>query len=770
MNEEDLDKTKPIATLNEITLEPKEPEPEEDESRSEKYKDALIKEEVKNLEEEAEEALAEKNIAMAEKILEEDKEKKEEKDNLEKQEEVKKEKLNLIIKIKRKWNNLSSKQKTIFLVIIAIIFVALISLLLFLALKPKEETKPKEEEKVDEVVPIIIDNYYYKNGELHFTDENKKELGTYKCENKDDGLCYVGYNSNNDSFDVQQLLDENNKELVQRLPIYEENYVFVFDNKNENDSNIKLYSIKDEKVVEEYNEVKAYADNYIVVKNTNNEYGLIRLENGITQIIKPQYLYLGMIDKENNLIARNSKGYIVINKNNKVLSSVFNSTYEIKSYNDNFVIAKVANEYSAYNYKAELIDTGYDYITANDKYIALVDNYKVYVKDINGLKYNEIAVNLKNKDYIKTYIYDKDGNLKEIKRSFSLDKNDEEVIIAVYEEDSNEAVYTNLNILTAEANKKYNYVNYFDSKLFFYRDANKTDLIGYYTCANENIIKNKDEEYTSCFVATDTIYEDNDMVTEQELNRKSRIPLINERYVFVADGTNNVSLFDLVEQKTLSSYASVNTYTENNDNKFASLSTNKEIKIIALNKKGKYGMIGIEGDKVSTKSKFDYNKMEKIGDYTLALNTSNKWIIILDDGYETEGFPGKIRGYSSNTKYFKVIINGKYNVYNEEVENIGNGSYSYVDLHEDYFAGIDDENMLNIYDYEGNKLTTSGIKIGDYPYYKTANPAFKVRKTSIGYIVSVYNGSTYEEHNIKTNLPTEDNDDDSDEDSENQES
>ena len=751
MKEEDLDKTKPIATLNELTQD--NIESLEEESRTEKYKDAVQKEEIKIQEEEAEEALAEKNIALAEKILDEENSKG--KEDTEEATPENKEKLNLIIKIKRKWNKLSTKQKTIFLVILAIILVGLIALLLFLALKPKEEEAPKGNEEISEVVPIIIDNYYYKDGKLYFTDEDKKELGSYECQNKDDSLCYVGYNSN-DSFDVPKLLDNENKELTQRLPIYEENYVFVYDNKDENGSNIKLYSIKDEKIVEEYKEVKAYADNYIVVKNLNNEYGLIKLENGVTQVIKPQYLYLGMIDKEANLIARNNKGYVVINKNNKILSSEFNSTFEIKAYNDNFVIAKVANEYNAYNYKAELIDAGYDFITIKDKYMALVDGYKVYVKDVNGLKYNESAINLKNKDYVKTYVYDKDSKLKETKRSFDLDLNSENVIVIVYDGE-NDPVYNNLNILTATANEKYKYVNYFDSRLYFYKDEDKTELIGYYSCANENIIKNKDEEYTSCFVAKDTMYEDNDMATESDLNRKSMIPLINNRFVFIADGTNNVALYDLVDQKTLSSYASVNTYTADNGNKFSSYSTNKEIPIIALNKKGKYGMIGILGNDVNTKYKFDYNKMEKLGDYILALNTSNKWIVIFEDGLETEGFSGKIRGYNKNHQYYKVVINNKYYVYDENVESINTESYKYVELYDDYYAGIDEDNMLNIYNYNGNKISSTEVEIGNYPYYKTANPAFKVKKSSSGFIVSVYNGKTYEDVNVSASSSNNEN-------------
>ena len=65
-----------------------------------------------------------------------------------------------------KWKNLSSKQKVLICVlsgVLLLLLIVLIILLIFkLTSKPVEETKapaPKEE-----VIPVIVDNFYYKEG------------------------------------------------------------------------------------------------------------------------------------------------------------------------------------------------------------------------------------------------------------------------------------------------------------------------------------------------------------------------------------------------------------------------------------------------------------------------------------------------------------------------------------------------------------------------------------------------------------------------------
>lgn len=739
MNEKNLEKTKPIKILSELNDSRSDRyEEEKEETRSEKYEDVLEEEKDREREEEAEEALALKNIALAESYLALE-EKKEE--NLEPPK-----KKSWVEKLKENWHNLDKKKKIMIITIGVLLLILIIVLIVFFVTKlnKPEEEKPKEE--VVEEAPVLADNFYYKGGSLYFLDDLEEEIGSYECENQDSNLCYVAYNNYRDNFDVDKLEDEEGEEIVRRVPIYENNYVFIFDNEDEKAQLLKLYSIKDEEVKEEYNVVKAFADNMIIVADKDNKYGLIKIENGITEVVPLEYEYLGMIDGEDNLIAQDEKGYIVINKNNKKLSSTFNKSYEIKKYNNNFVVAKVGGDYNLYNYKADLIDGGYNYIDVIDKYAALVDNSShVYVIDNTKLKYNEGDILLDNKDYVKTYIYDEEDNLVKTNRSFEWKIKSDSIEFAIYEDGIEDATYKNLSITEALVNKNYKYVNYFNSKLYFYSDAEKEILLGSYSCSNQNNVSKESDTYTTCFVAKDTIYEDNDMMGVNDSKRKALSPLINDTFVFVNDGPNDVKLVNLKSNKVMGTYTNINTYTADNNYVFDKKSG--KVNIVAMNKKGKYGVLEIDGSEVEALYTFDYNKIEKLGEYYLAQDTSNNWKVLFKES-ETALIPGKILGYNSDTKYLKAKVNNKYAVYDINGNAIGN-DYEYVELYSSYYAAVNKDKEIYIYNYTGEQITNEGIKVGNYAYTRTDKPAFKVKKDGSEYIISVYDGSTYNDNRVE---------------------
>ena len=747
MKEEDLDQTKPITTLKDFE-EYNDDNLEVQTSRTEKNNNILAKQIDQENEEAAEEALAEKNIAIAEAILEEETTKKEE--------PSKPAKDNIFTKLKDKWSKLSKSNKVMIIIICLLILIFIALIIAFIINKNREEEKPiTNTPPTVEEAPVLGDNYFYQDGTLHFLDLNEKEIGTYTCDNKDSSLCYLGFNNINDNFDVAVLLNEKEELKAQRYPILNDNYVFVVDNEQADTTKVNLYSIKDQKILAKYNDAKVYDNNYAIVSNEKNQYGLIHIEDGVTQAIDFQYEYLGMISGEDNLVAKYNRGYKIIDKTNKKLSSDYSSSAQIKYYNKNFIVAKVSGEYNVYDYNATLIASDYDFITVADKYIALVKDNKLIIEDANKLKYNEVGVNLKNNNYVRKYIYDENDTLKETKKSFEINvKEGSDINILVYDDQTSTPETITLKIVEALANEKYQYLNYFDKKLYFYSDAEKEKLLGYYTCSNANDIKNKEDNLNNCYVATDTIYEDNDMVTLASSNRKTTTPLINNRYVFISDGSSNIILYDLKTQTSLSSsgYASINTNLPNNDYTFDTYLG--PIDIIALNKKGKYGMITINGDNITTKYIFDYNKMEYLGDYILVLDSSNKWHLISSSGNISVGYDGKIRGYSPDKSYLKVYLNNQYYVYDTNNTAISTESYAYVELYNNYYAAVNKDMEVNIYNYQGEKLSTEGIKIGNYAYYKTDNPAFKVTHENGKYIVSVYNGSDYEEHTVNTDIPS----------------
>ena len=751
MKEEDLGSTKPIKTLDEekLSREEKYEDVLDDflESREEKYQNRLEEEKAKEAEEEAEKALAQKNIELAEEYeAEEEKALEEEKEEVsEEVEEKKKEKP--LVRLKKWWSSLDGSQKVIYGaigVLVLLLFILLIVGAVALIGKGKKEEGPKQEEQmvIEDNAPVMFDNYYYKGGSLYFLGEGGKEIGSYECDNKSEKLCSVAVNNYRDVLDVPMVEGEDGESLTEYVGIVDENFVFVNDTAEGASPNIVLYSIKNNEKLGTYGDVKAYDGGYYAVSDTNGKYGLLQITNEAKTIIKHQYEYLGMIDGENYLIAKEKKGFIVIDKKDKGISSYINAN-EVKYYNNNFVVTKDNGLYSVYNFKAQQVATGYSFATVKNKYMFLITDKEMIVKDKDGNKFNEDPVTLVNGDYVKTYILDQDGGLVKTKRSFETEVKGNDINIAVYNVTYEEPQYKTLSILEGNLNKNYDFVNYFDGTLYFYKDAKKTELLGSYTCANKNELTAKSTEYTKCFIAKDTVYSDNDLTTDAIKKRKTLIPMFNKRYVFIKD--ENVILYDLISRETKSTYLTVNTNSGANDYKFVERSGSA--KIIAVNRKGKYGVIKIDGANVTALHKFNYNRIEYLGNYLIGQDANNKWLMF-DSGQEEGIFPGKINGYSKDLKYFKIRDENGYKVYTAAGEEAVKDAYAYVELYEGFYAGVKNKEV-DIYNYDGKKLSAESVTVGNYPMSRTTTPAFKVKKNgSNGFIVSVYNGKAYVDHNV----------------------
>jgi len=473
---------------------------------------------------------------------------------------------------------------------------------------------------------------------------------------------------------------------------------------------------------------------------------LIQLGDEITEVIKPQYAYLGMINGSDNLVAKTNKGYVVIDKKNSALSKPISSTSEIKYYNDDLIVASESSEYALYDYEGNMITNDYDFIAICGEYAVLVKGYKAYVIDKDGLKYNEEAISLSNTNYVKTYVYDDNDALTETKKSFKLEVTDDSLALIAYASGSDDQ-YTYLDRNVAMTNKLYNYVNYFDGKLYFYNDEEKTNVIGTYKCSNVNEVTGSDSLYSTCMPASDNNTDDNFMMSKSEKERMAIIPVYNERYVFIHDGDDTVYLYDLVDAKTKGTYISVNTYTSSNNN--LTLASGKAT-IVVQNKKNLYGIITIDGENVSKTKGFDYSKIEKVGTYFMGYNTSSKWVFL--SGSVTTEFEGKIMAYNSDFKYFVMSKDRKYVVVNTKGLQVSASSYEFVLLGSDYFAGVDSSNNLKIYDYNGEEISSTEVKIGDYDFYGVDNPAFKVSNSGDDYKVSVWDGSVYNVEVISKNV------------------
>ncbi len=744
----DLDDTKPIQIIGDDLL--NEDENSSVMTREEKYKDRDIEEELietkelkelveisdaeKEALENAEEALVEKNINEAEKLLQEEAIEKEAYDK-------KEEKLTLL----DKWKNMSKRKKVLIIVLSLVILAIIITLLVLLLGKEEKKVEPKKKKAEEKIT--IVDNYYYKKGKLHILDAKQNEIGVYECKNKDEEKCYVAINTYRDSLDVPRVLDAEGNDKVERMPVYNDDHVFIYDNDNATGGKIVLYSLKEGVEKATYLEVKAFDGDFLILKDENEKYGLFQFKEVLNIVISPTYNKLYMIDGTDELVGETGKGYVLIDKVGKNLSSVLTTTGEIKYYNNYYLVVKENDKYSAIDTKNNVILSDQQFITVDDKYIFAVDTKNnLYVRDNEGSKYNEVPISLKNNNYVPGYMYDENGKLKKTMLSFK--PTVQKTVIDVmpynkkYEEDKN----VSINLLEGTLNKSFKYYSYFDGLLYFYADETKVAPIGSYKCSVVNNVTANNMALTNCLPAVDSIFEDNDMMDIGEENRRSTIPLYNGRFAFIQDGAKNIILYDLAENKAKSSYTQVNTYTPNNDNNF--VLANGDFYVVGVNKKGLFGIVSVGATSVQSVYPFEYKHIEKAGSRFIAKNQSDKWVVLGGNGTE---YKFKIRGYSKDLDLLKVK-GSNYDVVDSK-GNIIDSDLKYVQIYDTYYAGVDKNNKLMLYTYDGYTLLKDSVQLSSTTYCRTDKPSFKVNSTTDGkvrtFVISVFNGTEYKDIVVK---------------------
>ena len=693
MAKEDLEKTKPISSLSEI-----EPETKNSniiEALEEKPSKEIVDEPTYN--------------------------------ELEQHEESK------FAKLKEKWNNLDKKKKISIVLLFLIFLICLIGLVIQLLSNKKEETK----KEIKEAEKISFDNYYYKGGILYFLDE-KEEIGSYECNNKDEKLCYIASNNNQDGFDVPINIDSKNKTITKYHKIYNNDYVFISDNNSENGI-IILYSIKNKKVIEKYLDVKAYDDNYIIFENTEHHYGLMKIEEEKEIILNPTFLDLKMMNDKEYLVAKNDKGTFIIDLKGQVKSSNFKDLI-IKNYSNELVVTYLAGEYSIYDYKANLIATGYEFATVVDSYFGFVNQKKLYIRDLQNRKYNEEGIPLNNTYYVIQNTYDEDNKLLLREKSFSIENKEKDLIITVYNSGIEDGKFITINKKNIEVNEKYDYLNYFDKKLYFYKDTEKQELIGYYECKNENLT-NQEEELNKCFIASSIVFDDNEINNKSE--EKTLTPIINNRYVFIQDGTDVINLYDLNQNKTVSSYSSISMSIENKDNKIQHYTDN--IEFIALNKKKKYGLVKISEQSVDVIIKFSYEYLERMNKYILGQNSDKKWQIF-ESGTKVAG-PFEAKPVNYNNKFNIIKIKNKNDYYACKIDGqyILKKAGLYLKLYDDFYIYVDRNDKAYIVEIDGKVINEEGQRLNSNNYTGD-KPAFKVAKGNNGYILKVLDGDEYTDY------------------------
>ena len=635
--------------------------------------------------------------------------------------------------LKEKWSSLSKKKKIIIIISGIIILLLIVGLIIFFVLsKDKKEETPKPEEP--EVI-VEKDNYIYRDGTLVFLNQDDEEIGSYECTNKSEDLCYVSTYSNEDNFDGEKNVYEDETLIERTSAIYQDNYVFVFDNEKAEDENIILYNIESGESEGTYHLVKGFRDSsFVIVQDTDDKYGAFDFSGDeIEKVFDFSYDYLGQMSSDANVVAKMSDRYYIYDVNGKNLSNAIR--YEVKSYNDQYIVVD-NHGYYVYSYNGDLIyDDPYDYIELLDEYAILIDRGVLYVRDYAGNKYNEVGVELDSSYYNPLNVYNEDKVFVETKRAYEVAINEGVMDITFTREDKERT--ESIDLQDGKMSANYQYISYFDSILYFYQDEEKTDLLGTYECSNAN-----STDLTNCTIATDSFYSDNE-VEENKSESVGWIPIYNDRYVFILDtiDLNNptIILYDLKDKKSLAKYKSVDSGAYTGKKEVTFVDTNASY-VMAQNKSNEeFGLIRIS-DNVSGSIAFDYSSIEKIGDYYEVGTSSGTYQLFSNVGAEiTKSYGYPIVDYVGT--YLKVVDDNKYYVYDFEGNFLrkDDGAYNYVDLQNDYYVVIDSSNKLNIHKYSDPTFALSEtLDVGTTEYAGS----YTVTVANGGFVVTIKSTNT----------------------------
>ncbi|MBE6161641.1 MAG: hypothetical protein E7158_05450 [Firmicutes bacterium] len=666
----------------------------------------------------------------------------------ENKEKDKKNKKKLKDKIKEKWNKFSKKEKTLIIIFGTIVLILIVTLIVVLVSKNKD-TKSSSKKKPD--VIIEKDNYRYENGNLILLDENDKDLGKYECKNQDEKLCYVAYFELDEHIDKVKVLNEEGKLVDRRTPIIDNKYAFIYDNEEGAKNEIVfLYDIKEQENIGEYTGVKLADKDKSIVKDKAGSYGVIKINEGkVEELVDFNYDDISLFNDDIHsyyMVNDNGRNYLM-NDQKKAISKAISSY--IADYNDKYIVGvNDTKEYFLYDYNNKMIFSDpYQYIKIYKDYVALVKDNKLYIRYYDKNRFNEVglSVNSKFEYFNEINVVDEDNKVLEEYVPFKIVQNATTLTVTIDKKD-----YV-ISLKEAEISKNTEYVSYFDGTLYIYSDIPKENLIGEYKCTNPNNLTSDSTKFVNCFIASDTVRQDNDMTFSKSVGV---IPIINNRYVFIQDNPNavndsnrNIVLYDLNDKKVLSKYLSVNT-NMNSETEMPTYRSESDFRVIAQNRNSKYGILTLNGEgKMASLVPFNYSSIENMGNSYLAYDGTN-YTIFARDGKEmlSKRVSNRIRGF--NTKYIKVKEGNTYHIYDYAANKLTKNGFKYIQLQENYYVGISSDNKLNIYSYDKDIIETplinDSIQLINDKYCGDDLLAFKV--SIVGENATVYTLNSNEKY------------------------
>ena len=598
------------------------------------------------------------------------------------------------VKKPSKWSMLPKKTRIIIIISIVLVLLIIIGVLLYFFVF--RDRTPEEKRPEDPVVIVEKDNYRYEDGFLVILDEDKNELGTYECSNKNEELCYVAYYSNEDDFDTNKRVYENGVPVDIRSDIFNDLYVFIYDNTTKEDGNVILYDLENNENIGEYELVKEINEEKVIVKDLEEEYGVLDLSGEVEETIDFKYDYLGYILESSALVGANNNNYVLLSLDGEELSD--NIPGEIKNFNNKHISVEIDNDYYIYDYEGiRQREDSYDYIRFVDSYIVAADNKKLYVFDNDVYPLNLDGIRIDSSKYNTELIFNAE-----------LVQTGKEEAFNAYVEDGyfkieNNGKYTNIKIAESTFSKNMAYISYFQGKLYFYADEEKEEVLGSYACNYANDVTSSTTELQNCFIAKETKV----LNTSEDVN-VGYLPIYNERFVFITDtsrpnANDNIILYDLKNNKKLATYKEVDARVYSDDLSISFIETAGTL-VLAKNTSDSYGIINIGTSNVSGVIAFKQDNgdtnvsVSMLGENYLFKRSNGTYHLYNPDGDEITSkieTKNEIVDYKGN--YILVNNNKEYTIYSLDGPVIK--SSKYIILEDTYYITVNEENKIGVYTF-----------------------------------------------------------------------
>ena len=241
----------------------------------------------------------------------------------------------------------------------------------------------------------------YFDGKLYFYSDEEKDdvIGTYTCTNKNNLV-----NSESTLDNCSLYSNENGIS-----GIYNNEFVFIYDNDSKDDAKYYLYNIKEKKTKGTYSSIE-------IVNNSE-----------MSSNIKQNYTSSSFVIAK-SATGDNKGNYGVLEINSEKVAGKVGFKYEsITKVKDYYLLINIDKSYSIYNTSFKKISNEFDYIEIFDKYyVGITDNkLNVYAYD-NALGILETDLSVTSNKFTidftngfditiddVTYSYDKDGHVKE---------------------------------------------------------------------------------------------------------------------------------------------------------------------------------------------------------------------------------------------------------------------------------------------------------------------------------------------------------------------